>query len=77
MASASTLGATPAAFADHGSVPDHRLAAADHPAATAHCAALEHVGVDFDDDTGILEREGLGVNLDQMLYRPSYRNSLR
>ncbi|MFI6336409.1 transaldolase [Streptomyces sp. NPDC050535] len=50
---------TLAAFADHGTLPAHAPTATDHAAATAHLAALEHVGVDFADVTDTLEREGL------------------
>ncbi|MFD5629185.1 transaldolase [Streptomyces sp. NPDC127072] len=50
---------TLAAFADHGTLPDHELTATDQADATAHLAALESVGVDFADVTETLEREGL------------------
>ncbi|MEU8654215.1 transaldolase [Streptomyces sp. NPDC048737] len=52
-------GTTLAAFADHGTLPDHAPAAQDYAAAAAHLEALEHAGVDFADVTDTLEREGL------------------
>ncbi|MFG2638818.1 transaldolase [Streptomyces sp. NPDC048362] len=68
-------GTTLAAFADHGTLPDHAPTAQDYAAAAAHLEALEHAGVDFADVTDTLEREGLdkfrsswselGVSIDQ------------
>ncbi|WP_349637017.1 transaldolase [Streptomyces sp. 378] len=52
-------GTTLAAFADHGTLPDHAPTAQDYTAAAAHLEALEHAGVDFADVTDTLEREGL------------------
>ncbi|MFG2622481.1 transaldolase family protein [Streptomyces sp. NPDC048507] len=52
-------GSTPAAFADHGTLPAHAPAVADFTAARDHFAALERVGVDFTDVTDALEHEGL------------------
>ncbi|WP_329849496.1 transaldolase [Streptomyces sp. SP18ES09] len=52
-------GATLAAFADHGALPAGPPKAGDHAAATAHLEALERAGIDFEDVTDALEREGL------------------
>jgi hypothetical protein len=50
-------GTTLAAFADHGTLPDHT--SLDYAAAIAHLQALEDAGVDFTDVTDTLECEGL------------------
>ncbi|MFB8106811.1 transaldolase [Streptomyces sp. NPDC056007] len=52
-------GATLEAFADHGTLPAHAPTPADFVAAAAHLEALGGVGLDFDDVTDTLEREGL------------------
>ncbi|MBK3543713.1 transaldolase [Streptomyces sp. MBT60] len=52
-------GTTLKAFADHGTLPAHAPTADDFAAAAAHLEALQDAGVDFEDVTDTLEREGL------------------
>ncbi|MFC9792745.1 transaldolase [Streptomyces sp. NPDC127584] len=52
-------GAILAAFADHGALPAGPPRTGDHAAAAAHLEALERAGIDFEDVTDTLEREGL------------------
>ncbi|MEU6311942.1 transaldolase [Streptomyces sp. NPDC047014] len=52
-------GATLAAFADHGTLPAGSPETDLHAAAAAHLDALERAGIDFEDVTDTLEREGL------------------
>ncbi|MFE6698542.1 transaldolase [Streptomyces sp. NPDC057718] len=52
-------GTTLKAFADHGTLPAPAPTADDFAAAAAHLEALQGAGVDFEDVTDTLEREGL------------------
>ncbi|MFG2768078.1 transaldolase [Streptomyces rubiginosohelvolus] len=63
LAIAGTVNTMPAttldAYADHGTLPAETPTPADFAAAAAHLEALRGVGVDFEDVTDTLEREGL------------------
>ncbi|WP_370964614.1 transaldolase [Amycolatopsis sp. cg9] len=52
-------GSTLAAFADHGSVPGDSMIGT-YSAARAHFEALAELGIDYEDVTSTLERDGLG-----------------